>query len=179
MIAMISKIKIKALLVLILSFVLAGCAVNYSEIKISKLRQMAESGDTEAQVNYGNALFFGDGVPASKDEAFKYYMMAAKAGNRVAQYYVGNAYYTGIGAEHNLQESKRWYHTAADNGYAPAYSALAKVIYRTAESEQQICEVFYWYRKAELADVNSIPSHYFDMKKKLIKLCGDVEENER
>jgi TPR repeat protein len=174
MTALIKKISIEASLAFLLAFVLIGCGVKYSHNQISELQQMAESGDTEAQVNYGNALFFGNGVLVNKEKAFKYYMMAAKADNQVAQYYVGNAYYTGIGAERNLQESKRWYRTAADNGFAPAYSALAKVIYLTADSEKQICEVFYWYRKAELADVKSIPSHYLDMKNKLIKLCGDV-----
>jgi hypothetical protein len=48
-------------------------------------RQLAESGDPAAQYNYGRMLYYGQGVPQDRIEAYKWFLIAAESDLAQAQ----------------------------------------------------------------------------------------------
>jgi hypothetical protein len=166
--------KIRAYFMLIAFFLLtAGCSAVSEADRITMLKEKADSGDARAQTEYGDALLFGRGVPGNSEEAFRYYMMAAKSGHHEAEYDVGNAYFSGVGTDKNLAEAEKWYRYSAIGGFTPAYTALASVLYMTMQSDKQVCEMFYWYKKAEQEDPKTLPLYYDEIKPKMIETCGE------
>ena len=76
---------------------------------IKWFRMAAEQGDTEAQLNLGEAYHYGNSVEQDYAEAVKWYRMAAEQGNTEALFNLGNAYYNSNGIEQDYAEAVKWY----------------------------------------------------------------------
>lgn len=61
------------------------------------------------------------------EEAFEYYLKAARQGDAEAQYNLGVCYRKGYGVEKDLTEAVKWLRKAADQGFAEAQDMLRKL----------------------------------------------------
>jgi TPR repeat protein len=81
---------------------------------------MADRGLAVAQFNVGLMYDNGQGTSKSKEEATKWYRLAADQGRSDAQYQLGHMFYR----HDNYVEAARWFLRAADQGRADAQSSL-------------------------------------------------------
>jgi TPR repeat protein len=58
----------------------------------------------------------GAGIKVNKEQAFKWYLTAAKLGESLAQFNTANLYYSGIGTSIDYKEALYWYQKAAAQG---------------------------------------------------------------
>ena len=61
------------------------------------------------------------------EEAFEYYLKAARQGDALAQYNLGICYDNGYGVEKDLSEAVIWFRKAANQGHAEAQNMLRKL----------------------------------------------------
>ena len=85
-----------------------GCASE-----LSKLRSLAEKGDSQAQVKLASMYRLGDGVQQDRKEALRWYRQAAEQNNPDAQFTLGTLYATGDGVPQDMAIAARWYRRAA------------------------------------------------------------------
>jgi TPR repeat protein len=95
---------------------------------IRVLRPLAERGDVKAQLLVAHMYSWGQGVPADRKEALRWYRRAAEQGDAVAEAEVGAAYW-GIWGPPDIiprdySEAAKWYRKAADQGQREAQFAL-------------------------------------------------------
>jgi uncharacterized protein len=81
----------------------------------------AEAGDLEAQFRVGNAYDFGKGAPRDRDEAVKWYTMAAERNHSEAQNSLGSIFQE----QKNYALALKWYERASLEGHALATNSLA------------------------------------------------------
>lgn len=95
------------------------------------LRQLAEEGDTRAMCDYGK-LFDTPGAPVTqnREEAFKWYQMAAEYGDDRGQFYVGESYYNGVLVRQDYLQACKWFTLSAEKGYAIAQYYLGHMYYK-------------------------------------------------
>ena len=74
----------------------------------------------------GQCYSSGEGVKTDRNEAIKWFQMAADQGNIRAQFMLGETY-SMRGADMNLAMAVFWYRKAADKGFEPAKKALAEL----------------------------------------------------
>jgi len=105
------------------------CDGRGSTAEMEKIRQLAESGDDEAQYQLGIAYY--EGKDATKDyaEALRWLMPAAEQEHAAAQYYLGLMYNNGHGVTRDVKEAVKWFRLAAEQGLANAQAALG-LVYR-------------------------------------------------
>lgn len=72
-------------------------------MNITELKKLAEQGDADAQYEFG--VYFDN--EENFDEAFRWYLLAAKQGHVKAQYAVGDCYAIGFGVEGDWKEAYR------------------------------------------------------------------------
>jgi TPR repeat protein len=72
---------------------------------------VAEHGDTEVQLQVGFSYEHDDSGP-NYDEAYKWYMMAAKSSHKEAMYYLGLLYEKGLGFSQDYQKANELYEWA-------------------------------------------------------------------
>lgn len=96
---------------------------------IDRIKASADKGDADSQlilaVMYDRIVEY-----RNKEEAFKYYLLAAKNGISEAQYRLGDIYYYNsdfLFVNKSLEEAFKYYKIAADNGYAPAQYKIALI----------------------------------------------------
>lgn len=89
------------------------------------LRQLAESGDAEAQFELGYRLVLGQGVKASPVEGASWLMKSAKQDNEKAMHVLASLYDDGLGVEKNVSKFVEWEQKAADKGLPDAQFGLA------------------------------------------------------
>lgn len=82
------------------------------------------------------------------EEAFEYYLKAARQGDAEAQFYLGLCYNYGDGVEKDLSEAVVWYRKAADQGFADAQYSLGSCYFNGYGVEKDLSEAVKWYRKA-------------------------------
>ena len=80
------------------------------------------------------------------EEAFEYYLKAAKQGDAKTQYNLGVSYFYGV--EKDLLEAVVWYRKAADQGFADAQYSLGSCYFNGYGVEKDLSEAVKWYRKA-------------------------------
>jgi TPR repeat protein len=78
------------------------------------LRQLADGGDGEAQMQLGLMYIFGRGVPADGEEGRFWLRQAALQGLQEAQMNLGTIYARGINTETDLVQAYAWLSLAAD-----------------------------------------------------------------
>ncbi|MCL1945422.1 MAG: sel1 repeat family protein [Firmicutes bacterium] len=94
------------------------------DINIQQLVDLAESGDTEAQVKL--ASVYRNGVVVDKDfeKSFQLFLKAAQSGHAHAQYNLALRYYNGQGVAKDFKQATLWFAKAADQGHVQALYAL-------------------------------------------------------
>ena len=82
------------------------------------------------------------------EEAFEYYLKAARQGDAEAQYNLGVCYRKGYGVEKNLTEAVKWLRKAADQGLADAQCMLGLCYELGGGVKKDLSEAVKWYHKA-------------------------------
>ncbi len=116
--------------------------------EFQKWKELAEGGDAEAQEHLGNCYYSGTGVEESKEEAVKWYELAANQGNAAAQKNLGVCYRNGYGVEKNHIKGFRWYKLAAGQGHAEAQNNLGECYFNGEGVEADEKEACKWFQLA-------------------------------
>jgi uncharacterized protein len=107
--------------IFLLAFSNAALADWFLSSETKELIAKADAGDAEAQFRVGSAYDTGKGAPRSRENAMRYYLIAAEQGHAEAQNSVGS----GLQAEKRYAEALVWYERAAAQGHALATNNLA------------------------------------------------------
>ena len=103
--------------VLLIGFAGGSYGQSFEE---TKLKLLAEQGNTSAQTLLGNMYADGEGVPENDAEAVKWFRLAAEQGDARAQYNLGVMYANGEGVPENDVEAYVWFSVAAARGHENA-----------------------------------------------------------
>ena len=69
----------------------------------------------------------GNGVEQNREEAVKWYTLAAEAGHAAAQYNLAFCYRYGMGIAQDYEEAAKWFRLAAAQGDSAAEEALKEM----------------------------------------------------
>lgn len=116
---------------------------------LQRLKEGAESGNTDAQWQYGVALIRGyAGRTPNKPEGARWIRLAASAGNPIAQTALGHLYLIGEGVPLDYQEAHTWTSRAALQGHVPAQTRLASMFRDGIGTETNRAEQLKWLEEA-------------------------------
>jgi TPR repeat protein len=87
------------------------------------LRPLAESGNSDAQINLANMYFDGKGVPQDHAESVKWYLLAAERGSVDARIALGFLYEYGDSVPQDYVEAHKWFDLAGAPLYRDAVAA--------------------------------------------------------
>ncbi len=116
--------KIRSVIAVMALMVAASSAVAaFDEVTIQNFRAQAELGNRASQFLIGGLYEYGDGLPQSYKEAFKWYTLSAEQGFSGAQSALGEMYAKGKGVPQNFKLAYVWFSLAAanENSAAPAH----------------------------------------------------------
>ena len=85
---------------------------------MSRVRQLAERGEIEAEFYLGYLLANGQFTVKDDGEAVRWYRKAAEKGHAAAQYNLGWMYANGRGVPKDDAQAVAWFRKAAEKGYA-------------------------------------------------------------
>ena len=133
-----------------------GYGVNKDEAKANRLfeeyfkpiKDLADSGDAEAQVIMAFYFYNGFYVEQNDFEAVKWYQKAADNGDADAQYNLGWCYENGYGVEKSIDKAVEWYQIAANNGNYDGQCDLGLCYVNGDGVEQSYDEAFKWFKIA-------------------------------
>ncbi|AIZ56741.1 Sel1 repeat protein [Candidatus Methanoplasma termitum] len=93
---------------------------EYTSEEVEKVKELAESGDADAQRELG--LMYSDGVGVSQDDALalKWWRLAADEGHVGGQNGLGWAFLNGKGVKQDFATAVKWVKMAAEQGFAKA-----------------------------------------------------------
>lgn len=115
---------------------------------LAGLLRQGEQGEIGAQLQLGNAYYYGKGTRKNLEQAFFWYENAAQQGHPAAQRALGAMYKLGKGTARNPGKAAYWYEKAAAQGYAMAQTNLG-ILYETGEGVAQNYDTArFWYEKA-------------------------------
>lgn len=146
----------------------------YSALQdLANIKEQALNGFIPAQVKLGVIYYNGlNPVLEDKDEAFKWFMLAAKKDNALAQRYVGLSYLNGTGVKLDLHQAQIWLERSTQQGHIPAKKdwsrlqnflnykssahqkniaaqmALAKLYLEYSGEKNAHEKAIYWYKRA-------------------------------
>lgn len=116
--------------------------------EITALKEQAEAGDAEAQVELGNKYYKGLGVEQNHSTAVDWCRKAAEQGNPRGQNAMGMMYQNGYGVEQSHREAVTWYRKAAEQEYDKAQYKLG-IMYNNGHGvEQSYDDAIIWHHKA-------------------------------
>ena len=123
--------------------------VDVTEMPIAALRELAEVGDLDAQIELGQRYQAGDGgVQQDYAEAVRWYRRSADQGHALGQAFLGFMYSKGGGVRQDYGEAVRWYRRSAEQGRALGQSNLG-LMYSTGRGvRQDAAEAARWYRRS-------------------------------
>ena len=124
----------------------------------STLRLAAIAGDPLAAYEIGVRFSEGRGVPASNEEAARWFEVAAKKGIVPAQFRLGTLYEKGLGVKKDLVAARDLYRAAAEKGHGKAMHNLAVIYAEGPEGKPDYVMAAQWFRKA--ADHGVTDSQY-------------------
>ena len=125
---------------------------------IDPLRQRAEQGDIEAQVDLGLNYCKGTGgVIKDYKKGFRWLSVAAEKGHSDAQCNLGLLYFNGHGVKKNTAEATAWYRKAANQGNAIGQYRLGISLHNGYGVAKDEVEAVKWFRKA--AEQGCPPAH--------------------
>jgi localization factor PodJL len=112
------------------------------------LRTAALKGDASAAYEIGVRYAEGKGVPASYDDAAKWYDRAANAGVVPAIFRLGTLYEKGLSVKKDIDIARRYYLQAAERGNAKAMHNLAVLDADGGGKGANYKSASQWFRKA-------------------------------
>jgi localization factor PodJL len=124
------------------------------------LRNAALKGDPTAAYEIGVRYAEGKGVPASYDDAAKWYERAAQAGLVPAIFRLGTLYEKGLSVKKDIDIARRYYLQAAERGNAKAMHNLAVLDADGGGKGANYKSAAQWFRKA--AD-RGVPDSQFNL----------------
>jgi len=95
---------------------------------VEELKKAAESGDPEAQSQWGLLLATGDSVPQNIVEALSWLRQAALQGEITAMFNLGIILEKGLGCDPDQEEAALWYWQAAELGDTQARMKLGTML---------------------------------------------------
>ncbi len=132
--------------------------------KLEQLTILAISGDSDAQLELGDAYASGltaeagiDGADIdnaatetidSEAEAHRWYQLAAEQGNHVAQYKLGLQYFSGVGTAKDYAMAREWWLESATLGSADAQQKLGYLYSEAIGVERDYNRAIDWYTRA-------------------------------
>jgi localization factor PodJL len=122
------------------------------------LRAAAAAGDAAAQYEVAARYADGRGVPASLEEAARWYERSAAQGIAPAQFRLGSLYEKGQGVKKDLDTARRLYIDAAGKGHAKAMHNLAVLYAEGIDGKPDFHQAAQWFRKG--ADRGVTDSEY-------------------
>jgi localization factor PodJL len=124
------------------------------------LRTAALKGDPSAAYEIGVRFAEGKGVPASYDDAAKWYDRSAQAGIVPAIFRLGTLYEKGLSVKKDIDIARRYYLQAAERGNAKAMHNLAVLDADGGGKGANYKSASQWFRKA--AD-RGVPDSQFNL----------------
>ena len=119
------------------------------------LRELAGSGDPEAQNNLGVLYQIGQSGRPNYSRAFFWYRKSASKGFAKAQFNLGQLFKEGLGVPVDFLMAYKWFKKSAEQGFVPAKINLASM-YRYGEGvKENRIRALMWY---ELATVDRSPN---------------------
>jgi TPR repeat protein len=103
-----------------------------SGLNFDSVRQLADTGNAEAQYDYGRRLLSGEGISIDMRSAAYYLKLAADQGDAQARYNCGNYLQNGEGVSISMRSAAYYFKLAADQGYAEAQSNYGNCLHRPA-----------------------------------------------
>lgn len=114
----------------------------------------ADQGHSVAQLNLGDAYYWGHGVKQNYELSVYWYSKSAKQGHDYAQFHLGESFSSGEGVEQDEKQAFYWYTKAAEQGNGEACYCLAGMYADGMGCQQNFRLAVYWY----------LESIYWDMK---------------
>src|SRR6266850_257260 len=118
------------------------------QVAFEEFRQLAEHGDSIAQLMLGYMYVGGEGIAQQYAEAARWFREAADQGNSVAQFNLGYVYLQGQGVQQDDAEAERWLRIAANQGNATAQFNLGLMYARGQGLPKNYREAERWFRLA-------------------------------
>lgn len=125
-------------------------AGDYAQAR-TLLRDRAQGGDAQAQLNLGALLATGRGGTRDLDQAARWYRKAAEQGSPGAQYNLGTLYAQGEGLKRDMTEAVRWWRKAAEQGVIAAQYNMGAASADGVGVEQSDAAAVYWFANAAAA----------------------------
>ena len=122
-----------------------------NETDVAYLRRMlplAEQGDDAARIIVAEMYFYGRGTDVDKEEAVRWYRLAAVAGEADAQASLGQCLFHGNGCAVNREEAAYWWRQAAEQGNLAGMNDLALCYLNGFGVEKDQKAGFEWAMKA-------------------------------
>ena len=121
--------------------------VHVTDMPIAALRERAEAGDLDAQVELGERYQAGDrGVQQDYVEAVLWYRRSADQGHPLGQAFLGFMYSTGRGVQQDHEVAVRWYRRSAEQGHALGQANLGLMYLSGRRVPQNDAEALRWFR---------------------------------
>jgi len=154
-----SLIRIVICVALLLTYGGQAPARDYHHLSIVELRSLAERGDPAAQVELGEALEHGEGLPRDPMLAVKWYCRAAAGGSADAQRNLGWMYFNGRGVPADDGRAAYWLNKAAAAGDVFAKRQLTRLADSGAPREngcEQVASRFWLAKRCSRSNCRDI-----------------------
>jgi hypothetical protein len=115
---------------------------------ISRIQQLAESGDVEAQAQLGESLAHGRLTVKDEAEAVTWLRRAAEQGHSPSQTSLGSMYKHGRGVAQDYEQAVTWFRNAADQEDAGGQLFLGIMYERGWGVAQDHGQAVAWFRKS-------------------------------
>ncbi|MEQ1785284.1 MAG: tetratricopeptide repeat protein, partial [Hyphomonadaceae bacterium] len=116
--------------------------------ELAELKNLARSGEPNAQYRYAAKLWNGDEIPKDEAAAVVWFRKAAQQRDADAENMLGIAYAAGRGVPQDHSEAAAWYRKSAKRGTSVAQYNLAACLENGKGAEKDEAEAAYWYGKA-------------------------------
>lgn len=123
-----------------------------------QLEQLAQSGDTAAQMRLSEYYALGKGVDQNEQTSVLWLKRAAEGGHPEAQNELGKRYLSGKGVEVDSAQALRWVQAAAEHGLAAAQYNLGLFYKNEWSVAQDLFQAVKWFAKA--ANQNHVKAQY-------------------
>lgn len=137
----------RALVLLALAFMLAAnAALAEDSAEITALKEKAEAGHVQSQVEL--AVYFHYGTSVNLSESARWWRAAAEQGNVTAQFNLAEYLLKGRGITKNVYEAIEWYTKAAESGDSLSQSDLGSLFWMGREIPENRPLAFKWISAA-------------------------------
>jgi TPR repeat protein len=121
------------------------------------LRQEADRGDSDAEVNLGYLYARGQGVALDQIQAFHLYDLSAHQGNGEGMNALGYKYQFGTGIKPDITQAIRWYCAALHEGNPRAMNNLALMLDTGRDAPRDIAAARdLWQQSIDHGEVNGM-----------------------